>query len=232
MPEWFAQKKKTGPLHAGRIEDYAVIGDCETAALVSKDGSIDWLCWPSFASGACFAALLGTAENGYWRVQPVGKILETRRRYQPETMILETTFVTKDGEVCLTDFMPPRGKHSDIVRLVRGVRGKVAMRMDLVLRFDYGLTIPWVTHQNKELVAVAGPNLAVLRSECTHGEAAELHGEDLTTVSEFKLKEGNEVCFTLTYASSTEPLPEPCAGGGCVEGYTGVLVRVECAVDL
>ncbi len=208
MPEWFARKRSVGPLHAGRIEDYAVIGDCETAALVSKDGSIDWLCWPSFASGACFAALLGTAGNGYWRVRPKGKIVEVRRRYQPETMILETTFVTKDGEVCLTDFMPPRGKHSDVIRLVKGVRGKVAMRMDLVLRFDYGLTIPWVTHHDKELVAVAGPNLAVLRSECAKGQAAELHGEDLTTVSEFTLKEGNEVCFTLTYASSTEPLPE------------------------
>lgn len=208
MPEWFARKKKMGPLHAGRIEDYAVIGDCETAALVSRDGSIDWLCWPSFSSGACFAALLGTAENGYWRVKPVDEIVEVRRRYQPQTMILETTFVTKGGEVCLTDFMPPRGKHSDVIRMVKCVRGKVKMRMDLALRFDYGLTVPWVTSRERELVAVAGPNLVVLRSDCVQGAAAELRGEAMTTVSEFVVREGDEVCFTLTYGSSTETLPE------------------------
>jgi GH15 family glucan-1,4-alpha-glucosidase len=207
VPEWFG-KKKTAPLHGARIEDYAVIGDCETAALVSRGGSIDWLCWPTFSSGACFAALLGTKDNGYWQVRPVGEIVETRREYQPGTMIVETTFVTKDGEVCLTDFMPPRGKHSDVIRLVKGVRGKVKMRMDLVLRFDYGLTIPWVTKHDKEMRAVAGPNMAVLRSECLHGAAAELHGEAMTTVSEFTLKAGHQVCFTLTYAGSIEEVPE------------------------
>ena len=160
MPDWF-RKKKTAPLHGARIEDYALIGDCETAALVSRAGSIDWLCWPSFSSGACFAALLGTTENGYWQVRPVAEIIETKRQYRAGTMIVETTFVTKDGEVCLTDFMPPRGKHSDVVRIVKGVRGKVKMRMDLALRFDYGLTIPWVTRHEKEVGAVAGPNMAV-----------------------------------------------------------------------
>ena len=200
--------KKKAPLHGARIEDYAVIGDCETAALVSREGSIDWLCWPNFSSGACFAALLGTAGNGYWRVRPEGKIISTRRRYQPGTMILETTFVTKDGEVCLTDFMPPRGKFSDVVRMVRGVRGKVKMRMDLVLRFDYGLTIPWVTKHEQEVHAVAGPNMAVLRSTCMRGAAAELHGEDLTTVSDFVLRAGDQVCFTLTYASSVAEVPQ------------------------
>jgi GH15 family glucan-1,4-alpha-glucosidase len=102
--------KKKAPLHGARIEDYALIGDCETAALVSREGSIDWLCLPTFSSGACFAALLGTEENGFWRIRPVEDLVEVRRRYQPGTMIVETTFVTKQGEVCLTDFMPPRGK--------------------------------------------------------------------------------------------------------------------------
>jgi GH15 family glucan-1,4-alpha-glucosidase len=207
LPEWFAKKKKL-PLHAMRIEDYAVIGDCETAALVSKEGSIDWLCWPTFASGACFASLLGTAENGYWSVRPKGEILETRRQYQPGTMIVETTFVTKDGEVRLVDFMPPRGKHSDVVRMLYGVRGKVKMQMEMALRFDYGLTVPWVTHHEKELRAVAGPNMAVLRSECIRGKAAELHGEGMKTVSEFTLAQDHQVCFTLTYASSIEQVPE------------------------
>jgi GH15 family glucan-1,4-alpha-glucosidase len=208
LPEWFKKVKKL-PLHGARIEDYAVIGDCETAALVSREGSIDWLCWPTFASGACFAALLGTVDNGYWQVRPAGEIVSTRRRYRPGTMIVETTFVTKDGEVCLTDFMPPRGQHSDVVRIVHGVRGKVKMRMELVLRFDYGLTIPWVTRHEQELRAVAGANMAVLRSECVRGKAAELHGEGLTTASEFVLRADDQVCFTLTYASSLEDVPKP-----------------------
>jgi GH15 family glucan-1,4-alpha-glucosidase len=209
VPDWFSKKKKL-PLHGARIEDYAVIGDCETAALVSRDGSIDWLCWPNFASGACFAALLGTAENGYWRICPSDKVLSISRKYQPGTMIVETTFITEDGEVCLTDFMPPRGEHSDVVRIVTGVRGKVKMHMDLVLRFDYGLTIPWVTKHEDELRAVAGPNMAVLRSQCLQGKEAKItHGEGLTTVSDFILREGDKVCFTLTYASSIEEVPEP-----------------------
>jgi GH15 family glucan-1,4-alpha-glucosidase len=207
LPEWFG-KKKQSPLHAARIEEYALIGDCETAALVSREGSIDWLCWPAFSSGACFAALLGTAENGFWRIRPEGKIVSVSRRYQADTMIVDTTFVTDKGEVCLTDFMPPRGKHSDVVRMVRGVRGKVAMRMDLVLRFDYGLTVPWVTMHENELRAIAGPNMAVLRSECMRGDAAELHGEGMTTVSEFTLKKDDQVCFVLTYAGSTEQVPQ------------------------
>ncbi len=220
MPEWF-QKKARLPLHAARIEDYAVIGDCETAALVSREGSIDWLCWPTFSSGACFAALLGTVENGYWSLRPKDKLLETRRRYRPGTMIVETTFVTKDGEVCLTDFMPPRGKHSDVIRMVTGLRGKVKLRMELALRFDYGLTIPWVTRHEQELRAVAGPNMAVLRSECSDsqnmgGAPAELHGEGMTTVSEFTLRPGETVCFTLTYASSTEDVPKPVPVAGAL----------------
>jgi GH15 family glucan-1,4-alpha-glucosidase len=206
---WFRKEKQQPPLHAGRIEDYAFIGDCETGALVSRDGSIDWLCWPSFSSPACFAALLGTAENGYWKILPYDEIRQTKRRYRPGTMIVETAFVVDGGEICVTDFMPPRGKHSDVIRIVRGIRGKVKMHMEMVLRFDYGLTIPWVTRFDKELRAVAGPNMVVLRSLCHQGEAAELSSENMKTVSDFTVKEGDQVCFVMTYASSIEQVPEP-----------------------
>ncbi len=208
MPEWF-RKQQSKPLHGSRIEEYAVIGDLETAALVSREGSIDWLCWPNFASGACFAALLGTQDNGYWSLRPRDKITAIQRRYRPGTLILETTFTTPSGEVLLTDFMPPRGKHSDVVRIVRCTRGKVAMRMELALRFDYGLTVPWVTSADSELRAIAGPNMVVLRSSCSNAKAAELHGENLTTISEFNLRAGQQQCFVLTYASSIEKVPEP-----------------------
>jgi GH15 family glucan-1,4-alpha-glucosidase len=204
-------KKKT-LLHGARIEDYALIGDCETGALVSRDGSIDWLCWPTFSSAACFAALLGTAENGFWRIRPVADGVEVRRRYRPGTMIVETTFVTKGGEVCLTDFMPPRGKHSDVVRMVQGVSGRVKMHMDLVLRFDYGLTVPWVTKHGDDLHAIAGQDMAVLRTHCgresQRGKPAELKGEGLKTVSDFVLRKGDRVCFTLTYGNSFEEVPK------------------------
>ena len=205
----FGKDKKKLPLHGARIEDYALIGDCETAALVIRDGSIDWLCWPNFSSAACFAALLGTAENGFWRIRPVEDLVEVRRRYQPGTMIVETTFVTERGEVCLTDFMPPRGKHSDVVRMVHGVSGRVKMHMDMVLRFDYGLTVPWVTKHGDELHAISGPDLAVLRSQCMSGRPVELVGEDMKTVSDFVLRKGDKVCFTLTYGNSFEAVPDP-----------------------
>ena len=208
MPERFGTKSQK-PLHGARIEDYAMIGDLETAALVSRNGSIDWLCWPTFSSGACFAALLGTAENGFWKISPKGRIREISRRYRQDTMILDTTFVTGDGEVLLTDFMPPRGKHSDVIRVVRGVRGKVKVRLDLVLRFDYGLTVPWVTANETEFRAIAGANMVVLRSECIQGKFARLQSEDLTTSAEFTLRAGDCVCFTLTYASSLEEIPAP-----------------------
>ena len=208
MPEHFGSKSKL-PLHAGRIEDYAMIGDLQTAALVSRTGSIDWLCWPTFSSGACFAALLGTKENGFWGIAPKGEIRETRRRYRQDTMILETTFATEDGEVELIDFMPPRGKHSDVVRMVRGVKGKVEMRLDLVLRFDYGLTVPWVTMAECELRAIAGPNMVILRSHTEGGKAAVFKGEDLTTTAEWTLEAGETIYFTLTYGISTEEVPAP-----------------------
>ena len=207
MPEDFGKSKL--PLHAGRIEDYAMIGDLQTAALVSITGSIDWLCWPDFASGACFASLLGTTENGFWRIAPKAKVKEARRRYRGDTMILETTFVTSDGEVQMVDFMPPRGKHSDVIRMVSGVQGKVKMKLDLVLRFDYGLTVPWVTMKDTELRAIAGENMVVLRTQCATGPAPVLKGEHLATTSEWTVKAGESVCFTLTYGSSSEPSPPP-----------------------
>ncbi len=206
MRNWFGSGKET--LHGTKVEEYAVIGDCETAALVSRDGSIDWLCWPSFASPACFASLLGTAENGFWRLRPKEKVLSVSRCYRPGTMILETSFTTKSGQVCVIDFMPPRGKHSDIVRIVKSVRGNVAMRMELAIRFDYGRTIPWVTKHENELRAIAGPNMIVLRTVCTGSKPAEVHGEDHRTASEFMARAEQDQCFVLTYAASTEEMPE------------------------
>ena len=208
MPESFAPSTEA-PLHGARIEDYALIGDLESAALVSRDGSIDWLCWPTFSSPACFAALLGTAGNGYWRIKPTGDVRPCKRAYRGDTMILETEFETETGAILLTDFMPIRGKHSDVVRLVRGIRGSVPMRMEFVLRFDYGLTIPWVTRADHELRAVAGPNMVVLRTQCVEGEPPVLCDEDLTTTANFTMEQGKEICFVLTYAPSNEELPEP-----------------------
>lgn len=195
------KKKEELRLHGARIEDYCLIGDCETAALVSREGSIDWLCWPTFSSGACFAALLGTSDHGFWKIAPAGKIKTIRRQYREHTLIVETTFETSKGEVCVIDFMPPRDEHSSLVRIVRGVRGKVAMRMDLAIRFDYGRTTPWVTSVKGELRAVAGPNMVVLHTK------APLHGKGMTTVSEFTVKAHESVTFTLTNLSSLAEVP-------------------------
>ncbi|MEI9977907.1 MAG: glycoside hydrolase family 15 protein [Edaphobacter sp.] len=196
-----AKKNTKQALHGSLIEDYCMIGDCETAALVSREGSIDWLCWPTFSSGACFAALLGTRDNGFWKISPAGRVRSTHRRYQPHTFVVETTFETKDGEVCLVDFMPPRDRHSHVVRMVRGVRGKVTMRMDLAIRFDYGRTIPWVTSTEHELRAVAGSDMIVLRTEVP------LRSEGMTTSSEFSIREGQTISFILTNLSSLEKIP-------------------------
>lgn len=185
-----------------RIEDYALISDCETAALVGRNGSIDWLCWPRFDSAACFAALLGGPEHGRWLIAPKDPAPRVTRRYRPGTLILETRFETAEGAVLLIDFMPPRGKLSDVVRLVVGERGRVAMRAELVLRFDYGAAVPWVTRQEDgALRAVAGPDMTVLRT------SAPLHGEDLKTVGEFAVAAGETVAFALTYAPSHLPPP-------------------------
>jgi len=187
----------------GKIEDYALIGDCETAALIGRDGSIDWLCWPSFDSDACFAAMLGDDNHGHWRIGPSEAIVTTTRRYRGDSLILETRFETATGVVTLIDFMPPRGKASDIVRLVRGESGQVAMRMQLVLRFGFGVDIPWVKHGEKpgELLAICGPDMTVLRSPI------ETHGEDMTTVAEFSVSEGEIMPFVMTYGPSHLPVP-------------------------
>ncbi len=201
-------------MHGSRIEDYALIGDCRTGALVSLHGSIDWLCWPNFSSDACFAALLGSRDHGHWQVVPAGKLKSCRRRYLPHTMVLETTFETKDGEVLLTDFMPPRTEtassdvHSSIVRIITGVRGKVRMQMDLAIRFDYGRTVPWVTKADHELRAVAGPDMVVLRAKSADVKKLPLEGEGLSTVSEFTVRAGDTVTFTLTHTSSIDQVPE------------------------
>ena len=187
---------------AAKIEDYALIGDMETAALVDKSGSVDWLCWPDFSSSACFAALLGTAENGRWKIAPANEPFETTRRYVGHTLVLETTFEQASGVIRLTDFMPPRGRHSDIVRIVECVRGSVSIRMDLALRFDYGRTVPWVTALKDGFRGIAGPNLVVLHA------SVPVHGENLKTVADFTLSKGESAWFTLTYGLSTEPDPQ------------------------
>ncbi len=179
-----------------KIEDYALIGDCETAALVDSNGSIDWLCWPDFASGACFAALLGSKENGYWQIAPAATGCTVSRCYRQHTLILETTFECPGGAIRLIDFMPVRGTNSDVVRVVEGVRGSVDVRMEMALRFDYGRTVPWVTRIEGGVRAVAGPNLAVLRA------SVPVRGKDLKTVAEFKVNQGDRVWFTLTYGAS------------------------------
>jgi Domain of unknown function (DUF5911) len=186
------------------IEDYGLIGDCETAALVSKDGSTDWLCWPRFDSGACFAALLGDANNGRWRIAPADSDVRITRRYRPNTLILETSFVTVDGEVMLIDFLPLRARAANLVRLVVGKRGTVRMSTELIIRFDYGASIPWVrrTH-NGDLLAISGPDMLVLRTP------VELRGERLTTVGEFAVSAGQTIPFVLMHAPSYLPAPDP-----------------------
>ncbi len=181
---------------AARIEDYALIGDCETAALVDNRGSIDWLCWPDFASEACFASLLGSEENGFWRICPCEGEWKTTRCYREHTLILETTFHHADGVVQLIDFMPIRERHSDVVRFVEGVEGSVPMRMELKLRFDYGRTVPWVTGIEDGIRAVAGPNLAMLHA------SVPVRGENLATVADFTVGKGERTWFTLTYGES------------------------------
>jgi GH15 family glucan-1,4-alpha-glucosidase len=185
------------------LEDYAIIGDCETVALVSRGGSIDWLCWPRFDSGACFAALLGTSEHGRWLVAAVDDGAEITRRYRPNTLILETTFATRDGTATVIDFMPLRGRNSDIVRLVRGDRGKVAMRTELVLRFDYGSTVPWVTKlPDGTFRAIAGPDMVVMHTPVA------LHGENFTTVGDFTVEAGRTIPLVLTHGPSHLPPPD------------------------
>src|SRR5437588_965628 len=141
-----------------KIEDYAFLSDTQTAALVSRDGCVDWLCFPRFDSGACFASLLGTRDNGHWRFWPKEKIVNTSRRYRGNTLILETEIETKSGALRLIDFMPPRGENPDIIRIVEGIRGELAMQMELIIRLDYGRTIPGVRAVDGGVDAVSCPN--------------------------------------------------------------------------
>ena len=182
------------------IEDYALVGDGHTAALIARDGSVDWLCWPRFDSGACFAALVGTPEHGRWLIAPAADAAtHTTRRYRGDTLILETDYESADGAVTVVDFMPPGDGWSELVRIVVGRRGTMKMRMELVLRFDYGFSIPWVTQLAREdggMKAIAGPDTVVLRTPVP------LAGKNLHTLAEFTVSAGERVPFALGYTPS------------------------------
>jgi GH15 family glucan-1,4-alpha-glucosidase len=187
----------------GRIEEYAVLGDLQTAALVCRDGSIDWLCLPRFDSPACFAALLDDDRAGHWRLAPAAGGPATRRRYRDDTLILESEWDTPEGSVRVVDCMPPRGEAADVVRIVEGRSGRVPMRMELRLRFDYGHIVPWVRRRGPDLGAVAGPDAVWLRTP------VELHGRDYATYAEFSVGAGERVPFVLTYQPSHKRRPTP-----------------------
>jgi GH15 family glucan-1,4-alpha-glucosidase len=183
-----------------KIEDYALLSDLQTAALVSCEGSIDWACFPRFDSGACFAALLGGPENGRWLLAPTIRPRRTERRYRHDTLILETTFETDEGAVRVIDFMPPRGEAPDIVRIVEGLDGHVAMRSELVIRYDFGSVLPWVYRVDHTRLAIAGPDALCFRTP------VEVRGVDMKTVSDFTVAEGDRVPFVLTwYPSHMKP---------------------------
>jgi GH15 family glucan-1,4-alpha-glucosidase len=181
------------PAGALPVEGYAVIGDGHTAALVGRDGSVDWLCLPRFDSGACFAALLGGEEHGFWRIAPAGGADRVARRYRGETLVLETEFQAGDGVVRLVDCMPRRSDHASVVRVVEGVSGRVAMRMDLVLRFDYGWVVPWMQRAGDHLHGIAGPDSVCLATP------AQTRGENFRTIAEFTVGPGERVPFVLSW---------------------------------
>jgi GH15 family glucan-1,4-alpha-glucosidase len=193
------------------IEDYALIGDTQSAALVGIDGSIDWLCLPRFDSPALFAALLGTPEHGRWRIAPKGATRATRRRYRDRALVLDTEWETPEGSVRVTDFMPPRADLPDVVRLVEGVRGRVEMEMQLVIRFDFGRLVPWVRRVGGDVCAVSGPGEVCLRADVP------THGQDLHTVADFSVGEGDFHSFVLSWHPSHEPPHEPPHAGGALE---------------
>jgi GH15 family glucan-1,4-alpha-glucosidase len=184
-----------------RIEDYGLIGDLQTAALVSRPGSIDWLCLPRFDSGACFAALLGGEEHGRWLLVPTARQRGLSRRYRGESLILETDWETVDGSVRVIDFMPPRGREPDVVRIVEGLSGEVPMRSELVIRFEYGSIVPWVRRIDTARVAVAGPDGLCFRT------SAETRGENMRTISELTVREGDRIPFVLTWFPSYHDVP-------------------------
>lgn len=184
------------------IEDYALIGDCETAALVGKNGSIDWLCFPRFDSPACFAALLGTNDHGHWSLAPDCEVRSIRRKYREGTLVLETEFETEAGRVRLIDCMPPRTDASDVVRVVEGCEGNVPMQMNLVIRFDYGSIVPWVRHTHEGIRAIAGPDTLTCRSD------VEMRGKNMHTVADFTIRPGERKAFTLTWTPTHGPEPQ------------------------
>jgi len=186
-----------------RIEDYAFLSDTQTGALVSRDGCVDWLCFPRFDSPACFASLLGTGDNGRWSFTTADEVKQTRRQYRGDTLILETEIETANGAVRLIDFMPPRGNNPDLIRIVEGVRGEVGLRMELVIRFDYGHIVPWVRKKHGGLEAIAGPDALILRTE------VETRGEEMKTVADFVVAKGERVPFVLTWFQSHEKPPKP-----------------------
>ncbi|MDF7793677.1 glycoside hydrolase family 15 protein [Pseudomonas syringae] len=185
---------------AALIEDYALLGNCETAALVARDGSLDWLCFPRFDSTACFAALLGGDEHGRWKIAPTAEVIAVERRYRDGTLILETVFETRDGRAMLVDFMPMKTS-GHVVRMVVGLSGQVEFAVDLAIRFDYGSSVPWVERKDAHtLTAVAGPEMLVLRSPVA------MHPQDHHTASRFHVDEGERKVFTLAYQASFAPL--------------------------
>ncbi|MDA8072843.1 MAG: glycoside hydrolase family 15 protein [Actinomycetota bacterium] len=186
-----------------RLEDYAMIGDTHTGALVGNDGSIDWLCLPRFDSGAVFGALLGNESNGRWQLAPLGGVRRVQRRYRAGTLVLDTELETDTGAVRITDFMPHRDGHAGVVRIVEGVAGHVSMGMRLVMRFDYGRTVPWVRRLDGRLIAVAGPDALVLDTPVA------TNGEDHATVARFTVSAGEQVPFVLSWLPSTGKLPDP-----------------------
>jgi GH15 family glucan-1,4-alpha-glucosidase len=187
-----------------RIEDYGLISDLQTAALVGRDGSIDWACFPRFDSGACFAALLGTTDHGRWLIAPRGDAWSPGRCYRENTLVLETEWECDTGKARVIDFMPPRGKAPDIVRIVEGVEGEVEMNAELVIRYDYGSTLPWVRRLADDMrVAIAGPDALCFRSPVEH------RGENMRTIAEFTVRQGERVPFALTWYPSNEDPPDP-----------------------
>ncbi len=198
-----------------RIEDYALIGDTQTGALVGRDGSIDWLCLPRFDSGACFAALLGNRSHGRWLIAPEQQVRTVRRRYRPDTLVLETEFETEDGVVRVTDFMTPRSSVPDLIRLVQGVRGTVAMSMELIIRFDYGHVVPWVRRVGDHLQAIAGPDALALWTDVP------TFGKDLTTRATFVVRAGEQVPFTLLWHPSHVETTSPCDPLAALEETVG-----------
>jgi GH15 family glucan-1,4-alpha-glucosidase len=188
---------------AARIEDYALVGDTHTGALISRTGSVDWLCLPRFDSGACFAALVGTEDHGRWLLAPAGEVQRTSRRYRGDTLVLETEHETSDGAVRVIDCMPPRREEADLFRVVEGIKGAVRMRMELRIRFDYGSIVPWVRRTPTGLAAIAGPDAIEVNTDVP------LRGRDLTTYADFTVREGQSQPFSLIWHPSTDPPPPP-----------------------